>query len=423
MNEKILTIGKDKKGSALLIAMLVMGVFITISIALFALIIREIRSTKDFIDAGKAYYAAESGIEESLYYLNTKLPGWEGAEDENKGEFDSGVNFAYEVDNRCSSYPCFKPTEYDIDSLLQFHPEKVYQELALSQNVTVPMFVVITDETGKETVKSIKNFVVQFFAGFNPNTDLNISGGQIAGWDVLRWKLFGMKKDTTGNYVTDSIDDFTAVSSMLNTDNQASAKKPSWFGSYNCSYVSMGPQVSYQNLDKKFSMIGPDAIVCVPYEDVWNTGDGACTNTQARDYYNYVDGKVESVSGCYEIGQFMEDHMPSENAVSAAGSSPTGLNYLSLTNLMNPAMFKPDLGNYLEKRDMSKIFFRVEAFDDPDDENDTYQFVRDTAEIVSRGFSGHAKQGLEVHLKRGGYMPVFNFAIYSTKGSTNNFYK
>ena len=420
---------KNLKGTALLIALLVMGVFITVSIALFGLIFREIRDTKNFIDAGKAYYAAESGIEEALYNLNTELPGWEGDENLNKGQFDNGVSYKYKVSNTCDSYPCFDPTEYDLLSILANKPEKLYEELDLSANTIIPMFVVKTDSDGKKTVKSIKSFVVQFFAGFNPSEDLNITSGDISGWDVLRWKIFGMKNDS-GRYVTDSIDDFTAVStahSPTGEDFTARANAPSWFGSYDCSADSSVPITSDSSVNN-MAVIGQGGIQCVPYSDVVSAGYGegnmACSNTQARDYYVYQDGKVTSIQGCYEIGSFMDSHLPPSAEIGPGSTSATGLNYISLTNIMNPAMFKNDdligLGNYEEKRKKSRIFFRIQAFTDLENPDiTTNQFVRDTAEIVSSGTSGDAKQSIEVRLKRGTYMPVFNFAIYSTYVSPN----
>ena len=73
---------KNRRGTALLIALLVMGVFIAVSLVLSALILREVRITKTFVDAGQAYYSAESGIEIGLYALNTRLPGWEPQTDD-----------------------------------------------------------------------------------------------------------------------------------------------------------------------------------------------------------------------------------------------------------------------------------------------------------------------------------------------------
>ena len=104
----------------------------------------------------------------------------------------------------------------------------------------------------------------------------------------------------------------------------------------------------------------------------------------------------------------------------------TGLNYLSLTNLMNPSMLRSEIdGKTLsvdDRMDMSKIYFRVETYDD--------STVRETADIIASGYSGDTKQTLKVNINRDSYMPVFNFSLYSTyktkeddEGGSNAFYK
>jgi len=106
--KKIITkIWNDNSGTALLTAMLIMGVLIAISIALSGLVIREVKVTKDLMDAGRAFYAAESGVEEALYFLNNKLPGWEPPEDGQSRDLgENGSNFKYSIKNTCNSYPC-----------------------------------------------------------------------------------------------------------------------------------------------------------------------------------------------------------------------------------------------------------------------------------------------------------------------------
>ena len=68
---------KDIKGTALLVALLVMGVLVAIGLALSSLVFRELVITKEFLDAGRAYYTAESGVEIALYAIENHLPGWQ----------------------------------------------------------------------------------------------------------------------------------------------------------------------------------------------------------------------------------------------------------------------------------------------------------------------------------------------------------
>ena len=373
-------IWKDRSGTALLVALLVMGVLIAISLALSALILGESRAVRELIDAGRAYYAAESGIEQALYKLDTSLPGWEGM-NANLGKVGENAVFSYEVKNKCNSYPCFDADEYDTASMSAYN---FYDILELNESITIPLFTVDDGE-----VDSVENFTVEFFMAFNPATDL-IFSGSVSGWDVLRWKIFGLR-DVEGSLVTESIHDFTAVSSAVNISTgeefDSNAVNPSWFGTMACS----------ASVDNGY-------IACSDYTPSY----GECSHMQARDYYLYDSGEFVAKLDCFGIKTFLDMHQ-------AGVDGATGLNYLSLTNLMNPAMLKPFSENGpKDPIEASDIYFRVETYED-----DT---VREFTKITSDGFSGDSKQSISVNIKRDSYMPVFNFSIYSTYGSEEGFY-
>lgn len=373
----------NHSGTALLTAMLIMGVLIAISIALSSLVIREVRVTRELMDAGKAFYAAESGVEEALYYLNNKLPGWS---EPGEGEFDN-ANFKYSIKNRCKSYPCIDNEEYDVGSVND-DMSAFYDVMELNESVLIPLFVVEKDDTGAEVIKSVKNFTVEFYGGFDPFTELKIQ--DVSGWDILRWKVFGMKKDSQ-DYNTDSISDFTAFVTNSSGTAFADAEAPSWFGTIDCD----ASEVSGHRIT--------DGIECrdyVPYQ----VGD-CNASLQARDYYGMdADGNITN-TGCKNISEFVTDHQ-----VGALAGKATGLNYLSLTNIMNPAMFDESVyGTIAAREKASRIYFRVETYGD--------ETVREVAEIVSDGYAGDSKQSIKVMKKRDSYMPVFNFSIYSTYGS------
>lgn len=390
-------IRKNEKGTALLVALLVMGVLISISLALSALILGEARSTKELIDAGKAYYAAESGIEEALYYIDSRLPGWEG-DANNVRKVGEGAAFSYVVDNKCSSYPCIEADEYDLASMKAYN---YYDVLELNESITVPLFTV--DEEGE--VVAALDFTVEFFTNFDPRKDLKFQDpSALSGWDVLRWKLFGLRKTNEG-YATEALHDFTAVSAANNNSSgetfSTNAILPSWFGSRACGDLDGNPDPI-------------TGIACAGYTDpVAGPEDGAiCNNTQARNYYFYLGDEFIAKKECFPINEFMIMHQ--ENNPNGNGS--TGLNYLSLTNLMNPDMLSEDVydQDYL-RMDASKIYFRVEVYDEA-------LIPREFAKITSDGYSGNAKQSIDVQIKKDSYMPVFNFSIYSTYGSENEYY-
>lgn len=391
-------IWKNKKGTALLTAMLIMGVLMAISIALSSLVMRELRVTKDLMDAGKAFYAAESGTEEALYFLNNNLPGWQTEVDADNlpipkvRDFGDGGKFQYAVKNQCNSYPCIDD-QYNLEQVNSIPAKAFYDVMDLNETVLIPLFVADSDGS----INTVKDFTVEFYGNFDPKNDLNdnkINKQNISGWDVLRWKVFGMKKNGQ-NYITESISDFSALAANVGAGLYASPETPSWFGTVKC---------DADDEDAPASKRVTNSIGCIPYDATYYNNDvgewKTCGATQARDYYGLnSDDNVENMH-CWGIGDFLDAHQ--------IDSSPgiPGLNYLSLTNIMNPAMLSDDIKN---KEDYSKIYFRVETYGDPT--------VREVAEIVSDGYSGNSKQSIKVMKKRDSYMPVFNFSIYSTFGS------
>lgn len=401
---------KNREGTALLVAMLVMGVLISVSLALSSLVLRQTRVTKDFLDSTKAYYAAESGIELGLFGVNHELPGWEpGSTDANGYKYlkiDQDLNSVgeYKVANRCQAYPCFAD-DYDVDHA---DPKAFYDVLGLNESITIPLFIVKEDENGNQVKVPVKNFVVEFFAPFDPKTDLKIAdSNNISGWDIMRWKVFGIRNQANPPQVTESISDFTALSMIKNSGGvnfSANSKIPSWFGTEGCDKF---------NQRYKGNVIDCGGYVAKTLErlnsasegQVADTFAGNCLNTEAREYYQYEYDvannekklKSENIHSCYLIRDFLSKHE---------------LNYLTLTNLMNPAVFNDqafDGGRSVEE--LSKLYYRVELADD--NMNPAYT-SREVSTISANGYSGNSKQSIEVKIRKGSFMPVFNFSLYST---------
>ena len=371
-----------------MVALLVMGVLLAISLALSSLIFRETVSTRELLNSGRAYYAAESAVEEALFYLDNELPGWDSDGKENLGKVGDYSAYEYMVKNKCNSYPCFDKDEYDYATM---KADKFYGILELNEAVTIPLFSV---ENGE--IASVKDFTVEFFANFNPSTDLEgINIDNISGWDILRWKVYGMKQTNEG-FVTDSIHDFTAVSSIQQKSDietktyLSSASTPSWFGSRSCGGMSVGGKIK-----------------CNEYKKTALTVDNVvCSQLEARDFYLYNGDEFQAKLPCYSIKTFLENSQP------GVGGS-TGLNYLTLTNLMNPGVLKSSVG---DKNVASRLYYRVETYDD--------EIPREYADIVATGYSGNLKQSISVQIKKDSYMPVFNFSLYSTykEGDASEFY-
>jgi len=214
---------------------------------------------------------------------------------------------------------------------------------------------------------------------------------------VLRWKIFGVKTDfvDAGSMETESINDFTAVTVSVDTSYQTDAKIPTWFGSVDCDGGD----------------IEKDGITCADYdglpavntsvsrgvESYFDDDSGQyiynviCSPIQAREFYAYEDGEVV-VKPCYNIKDFLVNH---------------DFNYLTLTNMMNPAVFD-SIYSKDDRMKLSRLYFRVEVYDGDG-------LVREYASISSVGASGDSKIALDVKKRRGYYLQVMNFALYHTK--------
>lgn len=380
------------KGTALLTALLIMGLLITVSLLISSLVLRENRVVKNLLSSGRAYYAAESGVELSLYGLYHQLPGWEPIDE---GYLIAGISddsvVEYRMDNRCETFPCVD-SRFSFDRQADLDEELArtfYYQLDLNETVSLPLFVV--DEDGAE-ILNVDDFTVEFFTPLNVREHLNLelNPDKIKGWDILRWKIIGLEDGTDA---TETISDFTAVS------NGTDAVGPSWFGTVSCN---------------EFPGRVVPKIICRPYavedvreviaEDGTTVFSGICSNTQAREFYDYVGGvedrviEEENIAECYPIEQFLDNHH---------------LNYLTLTNLFNPSVLKESLRPDM-KEALSKLYIRVELFGDGQGGDQT---VAEFAEIESNGYSGDTKQSLSVFVRRDSFMPVFNFSLYSTYGN------
>jgi hypothetical protein len=369
-----------------------MGMLVAISLGLSSLVLRELEITKITLDKGKAYFAAEAGLERTLLALKENLPGWQG---DLSGNFEqANSNYQVELKNRCKTFPCFDPEEFDVNSA----PERaLYYQLDLNESVNIPLFVV---EGGE--VFNVEDFNVQFWSPLNKASDFNFeSDFDISSWDVLRWKVYGVDKF---NNFPETISDFTAVSLLgLGEDGgefegSTDAQNPSWFGTVSCS--NQNDRVTDRINCNPYVDLVDNAALEAEFDYVEGQADaifsGICDHTEAREFYSYgsVNGsrklETEDIRYCYPIKQFLSEHT---------------LNYLSLTNLVNPNVFSPRL-ELEEKQAKQKLYVRVELFGG--------QTSRQTSVIKSVGRAGDVVNALEMQVRDGQLMPVFNLSLYDT---------
>ena len=264
-----------------------------------------------------------------------------------------------------------------------------YDVLERNESINIPLFVVDGSD-----VKDVGDFNVQFFTVFTvEDFAIEDSGFPLDGWDVLRWRVFGVNEGKTS-----AISDFTAVSlaqksqSDVESSFETNAQYPSWFGTVSCG----GQSNRYT-----------DKIECLDYWERWDSSsEGSeeqqiiyCDHTQAREHYVYDSygalDEGQSLGKCYPIKQFIEEH---------------SFNYLTLTNLINPGVFEEGV----DKDALSRLYFRVELFEDSSDEDSGNQTVQNVAKITSTGITRNSNQNIRAYVRRGSFMPVFYFSLYST---------
>jgi len=387
---------KSQKGTALLVALLVMGILTAVSMAVSSMIVRELQVTRLALDAGKAYYSAESGVEIALLKLENNLPGFH--------EEISSEAFELTIENLSSSYPYLDSSKYELEDA----PADVYYGvLELNESVTFPLFSY--DEENPDGKKEVNKFVVAYYVKFTRD-DLGekVTGVSLNSWDVLRWKIYGLTTNEGGNDnpgVTESINDFTAVSTVIAGGEEfaTNASAPSWFGSVDPDTVGgekfytgieyweyqKNPIFDQVQLKDENGELLEDELGNPIVQDVYA---GTCLPTEAREHYSYgTEFTGVDVVHCYRIRDFLVNHE---------------FNYLTLTNLMNPAVFPKDWTE-TEKLNKARLYYRIEAFNEQ-------LLPREYADITSVGKSGDSEITLNVLKKRDSYLPVFNFALYHT---------
>ncbi len=99
-----------KSGSALLITLLMLGVLMTLVLGISTLVIREIGVTQSIVDANKAYYSAEAGVENALLDLSQHKPGYEPKDGSvkfpaDKDAYDANFSYEYDISNQSDTVP------------------------------------------------------------------------------------------------------------------------------------------------------------------------------------------------------------------------------------------------------------------------------------------------------------------------------
>jgi type II secretory pathway pseudopilin PulG len=408
--------GKIRRGSALLVAILVMAILMTITLGLSSLVISQIRQTGDAVAAGKAYYAAEAGTENALLDLHENLPGYQtmnlpNADSSGWVSFtdpDGYLDYRYRIRNQGNAYPYLDSDEpiflepgvgRTAKYIYETRPEATYNALPLHQTVTIPLFVACADGIN---YRNVNKFLLQYYVKFKLRAEL---GSTLSNFDILRWKLFGQPSGVMDVGKTDAISDFYPV------DDKATAAFPVCIGSdfgltgtYECTALAVG---SYGDLPES---IADWNAVSTDVKDIINQAWGA-----ARECYTTDSGDVgiqspdDGIQKDCSMSTFMEKHTK---------------NYLTITNVVNPEII--DITNPELQVTAANIYYRVIAKMDsspdnacPDESPDPSSedvMVREAADISADGYVNNktVTQSINAKLKLNSFLPVFNFSLFRT---------
>jgi hypothetical protein len=409
---------KKEKGSALLVTILVMAILMTITLGLSTLVVSEIRQTGDVVAAGKAYYAAEAGMENALLDLHEHLPGYQTKNIPTDAEgwvtfTDDNLDYRYRIRNQGDSYPYFDSDEpvflqpgvgLTVAQVKQLAPEATYNALPLHQTVTVPLFV----DCGDGNYMDVKRFLLEYYVKFKLPPEIS---GKLSAFDILRWKLFGQPSRAVmpgQSARTDAISDFYPA-----TDN-ASATLPVCIGSDHSmldKYGCIAPVVNYsgdlpQDVPDWSKVTG---AVGASFDAAWGAARECYTDDSGGVVGSTVAGSDEKIQKNCSIGTFMEGHTK---------------NYLTITNVVNPDII--DLTNPDAQSRAANIYYRVVAEKDPanqcpgasaDSSSDV--MVRESADISADGYANGktVTQSVNAKLKLNSFLPVFNFSLFRTDPS------
>lgn len=171
-----LPVHEPRRASALLISLLLMAFLAVFGIGMSQLIVKSIRVERNVVEAGKAYFAAESGVERALYFHENQFPGYEVPESEASVELTNGTSYEYEMSAQENRVPCLHGGDSS--------GEEAWRTIEVQESVSWPLFRYDAATDGRVDLTH-----------FELNYGLNRLGG-VSG-NALRWKILGI--DAQGN--------------------------------------------------------------------------------------------------------------------------------------------------------------------------------------------------------------------------------
>lgn len=395
MNYKLL----HKEGSSLLVAILVMGILITLTLGLSDLVIREIRQTGDVVAAGQAYFGAEAAAENALLDLTQHLPGYQTANEDGDDwvsykATDGHLEYRYRIRNQGDAYPYFdddEPVLLDPNApttkqfIYENDREKTFNILPLHQTVTIPLFVQNPDGTEQKVEKFLVEYYVKFTKDSAAEEFRNIA---LEKFDILRWRIFGNPEKGLGDEgKTEAISDFYPAVTNADADNPVCIGTDSNIDTTGVAcklpiiqYVSQSNTIQDDNKQYLWSAA----------RECYLNDAGSLVAGGDPTQGNKI--KTADEGGC-SMATFIQNHQR---------------NYLTLTNIVNPDII--DLPEREDRQAKANIYYRVIALTGQNQP----KLPREFAHINAHGYaqSGKVQQSIDVKYGLRSFLPVFNFSLY-----------
>lgn len=450
---KTLKIGQNREGTALLVALMIMGILMVLSLGLSRLIIGDVRSIRDQVDAGTAYYLAEAGIEKALLDLHQQLPGYQTkaeGDDLYFGEKDQQQKTNFKIFNQTKVFPHRDGDEFNLNEK-KATPAFFYNDLKLNESITIPLFSHDGEKwrgSGKEgtqgNVDNFKNFRLEYYVGYKGALNEGVGGEWILtnnDVDVLRWKIFGINKETGE---TEALSDYFPVTDGSNAKRPMCMGTKAESGKKLAQSISDNPIITECHNGKSsdgryareyYKNIGPkDNRQIIHFTDsppnkVYNN-EAALAERKAKLKLGrqveavennpvvnpdrlVTDKKPQLLEGLvnpvvnlpkdrnltpYPISQFMEEH---DNV------------YLTITNIINTKVIKSVIDSESARKEIANIKYRLLVFPEEGDKDDK-NTVREFATVKAEGFYNGVKQSIDAKVRMDQFLPVFTFSLYRT---------
>ncbi|KKT75698.1 MAG: hypothetical protein UW70_C0030G0017 [Candidatus Peregrinibacteria bacterium GW2011_GWA2_44_7] len=158
-----------RRASALILSLLLMSFLIVLGLGISSVVIDSVRIERNVIEAGKAYFGAEAGVERALFYEESNVPGYEIEE---TFTLSNGAQATVQLHAIGLQVPC------------EWRPDPLWRDLELQESVSWPLF---RYEEGEAAVM-VQHFDLSYFV------DRGGDYGAVNG-NVLRWKILGIDQD------------------------------------------------------------------------------------------------------------------------------------------------------------------------------------------------------------------------------------